>query len=63
MVIVRKRVLRCLIFIGHFPPKSPTVSGSFAERDLQLKALYATSSPCIQPATHQTLTLQTEPFY
>jgi len=30
--------LGCLIFIGHFLQKSPTVSGSFAERDLQLSA-------------------------
>jgi len=30
--------LGCLIFIGQFLQKSPTVSGSFAERDLQLGA-------------------------
>ena len=28
--------LDCLIFIGHFPQKSPVVSGSFAKNDLQL---------------------------
>ena len=33
-------------FIGHFPQKSPTISGSFAERDLQLKAFYASLRPC-----------------
>ena len=27
----------CLIFIGHFSQKSPVISGSFAEIDLQLK--------------------------
>jgi len=31
---------------GHFPQKGPNISGSFAERDLQLKASYASSPPC-----------------
>jgi len=26
---------------GYVPPKSPIISGSFAKRDLQLKASYA----------------------
>jgi len=30
-----------------FPPRSPTVSGSFAESDLQLKASYACSQSCM----------------
>jgi len=33
-----RRLVGCLSFIGHCPQKSPTTSGSFAERDLQLKA-------------------------
>jgi len=31
------RPMGCLIFIGHFPQKSPMMSGSFAQRDLQLE--------------------------
>jgi len=30
------RPIECLLFVVHFPQKSPVVSGSFAERDLQL---------------------------
>ena len=30
------RPIGCLIFIGHFPQKSPTITVSFAENDLQL---------------------------
>jgi len=39
-----RRCIGCLILIGHFPPE-PYI-GSFAERDLQFEASYASSLPC-----------------
>ena len=41
----RRRIGR-LIFIGHFPHKSPIIRGSFAENNLQLKTSYKSSPSC-----------------
>ena len=40
------RCIECLIFLSHFPQKSPVISGSFAEKDLQLEVRHASSPPC-----------------
>jgi len=41
-----RRCTGYLIFIDHVPHKSPIISGSFTERDLQLKASHASSPSC-----------------
>ena len=48
-----RRFRGCLIFIGRFTQKSPIISGSFAENDLQLKTSCGSSPPCNMTRLYQ----------
>ena len=44
---------RWRVLMGHFLQKSPMAIGSFAERDLQLKKMQASSPPCTSKMTFE----------
>jgi len=53
--IIDTRVITCLhvaFLRKQNPQKSQMISGSFAKIELQLKALYGSSSPCTHVITH-----------
>ena len=49
------RPIGCFIFTGHFPQKSPMISGSSMENDLRLNASYGSSPFCSKPHTPSAL--------
>ena len=51
------RNVGCLIITGHVLQKSPKLSDSFAERDLQLKASYAFPPVCNTMCYHHDYTI------
>jgi len=51
------------VFVGHFPRTSPLISGSFAERDLPIKASYATLSTWVASCLLQAVFWERAVFY
>jgi len=49
-----REVIGRLVFVGHFPKKSPVIGGSFTNSDLQLKTSYGSSPPNIERSPYTT---------
>ena len=45
--VVKTDRMPYLLKMGHFPQKSPIISGSFTEKDMRLEAPYGSLPPCI----------------
>jgi len=58
-----RRTIGCLLFIDYILQKSPVISCSFAKRDLQLEASYASSLPCSVSCRIQICDLHVYPHF
>jgi len=52
------RPIGCFIFIGHYPQKSPIISGSFAQNNLLLHSSYCIHRPAVQFVDRQSLVMR-----
>ena len=55
-----RRPIGCLIFIGHFPQKSPEICGSLSKNNLQLQRLVPASDPKLDVSQNETSDLKSD---